>query len=42
MLETMIRHCDDLKGGIRQLQYKLVPGEAPWQLKLVKSTLINY
>lgn len=26
------------KGGIRQLQYKLVPGEATWQLKLVKST----
>ena len=26
------------KGGMRQLQYKLVPGEATWQLKLVKST----
>ncbi len=26
------------EGGIRQLQYKLVPGEATWQLKLVKST----
>ena len=26
------------KGGTRQLQYKLVPGEATWQLKLVKST----
>ena len=25
-------------GGIRQLQYKLVAGEATWQLKLVKST----
>jgi uncharacterized protein len=25
-------------GGMRQLQYKLVPGEATWQLKLVKST----
>jgi len=25
-------------GGMRQLQYKLVPGEAVWQLKLVKST----
>lgn len=24
------------KGGIRQLQYKLVPGEATWQLKLIK------
>ncbi len=29
------------KGGIRQLVYKLVPGEATWQLKLVKSTLIE-
>ena len=29
------------KGGIRQLQYKLVPGEATWQLKLVKSTIIK-
>jgi len=26
------------KGGTRQLEYKLVPGEATWQLKLVKST----
>ena len=26
------------KGGMRQLQYKLVPGEATWQLKLVKSS----
>lgn len=26
------------KGGTRQLQYKLVPGEATWQLKMVKST----
>ena len=26
------------KGGTRQLQYKLVQGEASWQLKLVKST----
>ena len=26
------------KGGTRQLQYKLVPGEATWQLKLVNST----
>lgn len=25
-------------GGMRQLQYKLVAGEATWQLKLVKST----
>ncbi|WP_297524942.1 lysozyme inhibitor LprI family protein [Sulfurovum sp.] len=25
------------KGGTRQLEYKLVPGEATWQLKLVKS-----
>ncbi len=25
------------KGGTRQLQYKLVPGEATWQLKLVNS-----
>lgn len=25
-------------GGTRQLQYKLMPGEATWQLKLVKST----
>ncbi len=25
-------------GGTRQLQYKLVPGEATWQLKLVNST----
>ncbi len=25
-------------GGMRQLQYKLVKGEATWQLKLVKST----
>ena len=25
-------------GGMRQLQYKLVQGEATWQLKLVKST----
>ena len=25
------------KGGIRQLQYKLIAGEASWQLKLVKS-----
>jgi hypothetical protein len=25
-------------GGMRQLMYKLVPGEAAWQLKLVKST----
>ena len=29
------------KGGIRQLQYKLVPGEATWQLKLIKSDLID-
>ena len=29
------------KGGMRQLQYKLVPGEATWQLKLVKSTDIK-
>lgn len=27
------------KGGTRQLQYKLVMGEASWQLKLVKSTI---
>jgi len=26
-------------GGMRQLEYKLVPGEATWQLKLVKSFL---
>ncbi len=26
------------KGGTRQLQYKLVPGEAIWQLKLINST----
>ena len=26
------------KGGTRQLEYKLVPGEATWILKLVKST----
>ncbi len=26
------------KGGTRQLQYKLVPGEATWQLKLLKSS----
>ena len=26
------------KGGTRQLEYKLVPGEATWQLKLVKVT----
>ena len=26
------------KGGTRQLEYKLVPGEANWQLKLIKST----
>ncbi len=26
------------KGGIRQLEYTLVPGEATWQLKLLKST----
>ena len=26
-------------GGIRQLEYKLVPGEATWQLKLHKSTI---
>jgi len=26
------------KGGTRQLEYKLVPGEATWQLKLLKST----
>ena len=26
------------KGGTRQLEYKLVSGEATWQLKLVKST----
>jgi len=26
-------------GGTRQLEYKLVPGEASWQLKLVKSSL---
>jgi len=26
------------KGGMRQLEYKLVPGEATWQLKLHKST----
>ena len=26
------------KGGTRQLEYRLVPGEATWQLKLVKST----
>jgi len=25
-------------GGMRQLQYKLIAGEATWQLKLVKST----
>jgi len=25
------------KGGTRQLEYKLVPGEATWQLKLVKT-----
>jgi hypothetical protein len=25
-------------GGMRQLQYKLVPGEATWKLKLVNST----
>jgi uncharacterized protein len=25
-------------GGMRQLQYKLVPGEATWQLKLLNST----
>ena len=29
------------KGGTRQLEYKLVPGEATWQLKLVKSTDLN-
>jgi hypothetical protein len=29
------------KGGTRQLQYKLVPGEATWQLKLLKSTMFN-
>jgi len=28
------------KGGTRQLKYKLVAGEASWQLKLVKSTTI--
>ena len=28
------------KGGTRQLQYKLVPGEATWQLKLIKSTML--
>lgn len=28
------------EGGIRQLQYKLVPGEATWQLKLVNSTTL--
>lgn len=27
-------------GGMRQLEYKLVPGEATWQLKLVKSTTL--
>ena len=27
------------KGGTRQLEYKLVPGEATWQLKLHKSNL---
>ena len=27
------------KGGTRQLQYKLVPGEATWQLKLINSTI---
>jgi hypothetical protein len=26
-------------GGMRTLEYKLVPGEATWQLKLVKSSL---
>ena len=26
------------KGGTRQLQYKLVAGEASWQLKLLNST----
>jgi len=26
------------KGGTRQLQYKLIAGEATWQLKLIKST----
>jgi uncharacterized protein len=26
------------KGGTRQLQYKLIPGEATWQLKLLKSS----
>lgn len=26
------------KGGTRQLEYKLVPGEATWKLKLLKST----
>ncbi|OQX50171.1 MAG: hypothetical protein B5M46_01400 [Epsilonproteobacteria bacterium 4484_20] len=28
-------------GGMRQLTYKLLPGEAAWQLKLVKSTDIK-
>ncbi len=27
-------------GGMRQLQYKLVSGEAGWQLKLINSTLL--
>jgi len=29
------------KGGIRHLEYKLIQGEATWQLKLVKSTIIQ-
>lgn len=29
------------KGGIRQLQYKLIKGEASWQLKLVNSTTLK-
>ena len=29
------------KGGTRQLEYKLVPGEATWLLKLVKSTTLK-
>ncbi len=28
-------------GGTRQLEYKLVPGEATWQLKLLKTTEIK-
>jgi uncharacterized protein len=29
------------KGGIRQLQYKLIKGEASWQLRLVNSTTLK-